>query len=73
MPAYSILLSSFTAGEVDPRLRDRVDTDLYRRGLDRGLNITVIVQGGLSSRPGSAILQDVAPVSGRPDWSPENV
>lgn len=45
--------NNFTGGELDPKLRSRVDIAQYRAGLDTALNVTVQPQGGVTRREGT--------------------
>ena len=48
-PAFS----SFTAGEISPRMEGRVTLDTYREGLADMTNLLVMPQGGVTRRPGT--------------------
>lgn len=52
MASIDIVESNFAAGEVDPSIRDRKDTDLYYAGVQRARNVVARIQGGLQTRPG---------------------
>ena len=54
-PAFS----SFTAGEVSPRMEGRVTLDTYREGLADMTNLLVLPQGGVTRRPGTEYLGEV--------------
>ena len=45
--------SVFTGGEQSPRLRGRVETEIYRKGLESCLNWEILPQGGLRRAPGT--------------------
>ena len=54
-PAFS----SFTAGEVSPRMEGRVTLDTYREGLSDMTNLLVLPQGGVTRRPGTEFLGEI--------------
>ena len=54
-PAFS----SFTAGEISPRLEGRVDLENYRRGLSDLTNMVVMPHGGVTRRPGTKFISEV--------------
>lgn len=47
-----MLMMSFNGGEIDPDEHERVDLDVYARGLALAENIISRPHGGLSTRPG---------------------
>lgn len=49
----NILKTTFTGGEIDPRLQGRVETPRYINGAEKILNAVVLVSGGCSRRPGT--------------------
>ena len=49
-------LSSFTAGEISPRLEGRVTIEKYREGLSELTNMVVQPHGGVTRRPGTEYL-----------------
>lgn len=51
--------TSFTAGEVDPRLDARVDVTRYYSGASRLRNVLVLPQGGVQRRPGLRHVADL--------------
>lgn len=53
MTALDVELTNFTAGELSPRLRGRVDLDQYHNGCETLLNMVVMPQGGATRRPGT--------------------
>lgn len=53
MPRIDPIQSSFTGGEISPRLHGRVDIDLYKTGLSRCENMFVYPHGGVSKRGGT--------------------
>lgn len=52
MPRASIIQSNFTAGEISPRLKGRVDISRYQNGADLLENGQVLVHGGFKRRAG---------------------
>ena len=56
MARSSLALSTFTAGEISPRLEGRIDIEKYRSGLSDLTNMIVQPHGGLTRRPGTEYL-----------------
>ena len=54
-PAFS----SFTAGEISPRLEGRINIEKYREGLSEMTNMVVMPHGGVTRRPGTEFLGEV--------------
>tara|TARA_R100000951_G_scaffold36867_3_gene31635 strand:+ start:1944 stop:3953 length:2010 start_codon:yes stop_codon:yes gene_type:complete len=52
-------ISTFTAGEISPRLEGRVTIEKYREGLSDLTNMIVQPHGGVSRRPGTEYLGEV--------------
>jgi hypothetical protein len=52
-------LSTFTAGEISPRLEGRVSIEKYREGLANLTNMIVQPHGGVTRRPGTQFLGEV--------------
>lgn len=52
-------LSTFTAGEISPRLEGRVSISKYREGLSDLTNMIVQPHGGVTRRPGTEYLGEV--------------
>ncbi|HEX2524942.1 MAG TPA: hypothetical protein VHL31_01405 [Geminicoccus sp.] len=52
MSAVTLIKSSFTAGELDPRLIGRSDLEAQAKGASRLENVLVQVTGGVTRRPG---------------------
>lgn len=48
-----LTLSNFTAGELSPRMKGRVDVSKYYNGCETLLNFVVMPQGGVTRRPGT--------------------
>jgi hypothetical protein len=44
--------TNFSTGELDPRLRSRVDLEQYNNALEQATNVVIQPQGGLKRRPG---------------------
>ena len=55
-PAFS----SFTAGEISPRLEGRVNIEKYTEGLSELTNMVVMPHGGVTRRPGTEYLGEVS-------------
>lgn len=53
MPRQNVIQSSFTAGEVSPKINGRVDTKLFANGAKKIENFIVLPQGGVTRRSGS--------------------
>lgn len=52
-------LSSFTAGEISPRLEGQISLEKYRQGLSELTNMVVMPHGGVTRRPGTEFLGEV--------------
>lgn len=52
MGKLNIIKSNFTGGEIDPRLRGRVDSPRYANGMATCENAYPLVTGGVTRRPG---------------------
>jgi hypothetical protein len=52
-------LSSFTAGEISPRLEGQITLEKYRQGLSELTNMVVMPHGGVTRRPGTEFLGEV--------------
>lgn len=50
---YDSLINNFTSGEISPKLGGRPDLGLYHTGAARIENFLVMLQGGLTRRPGT--------------------
>src|SRR3990167_6251307 len=59
MPRLQVLLNSFVAGEVTPRLRGRVDLAKYNAACECLHNYLVLPQGGVTRRPGTKWMGEV--------------
>jgi hypothetical protein len=52
-------LSSFTAGEISPRLEGQITLEKYKQGLSELTNMVVMPHGGVTRRPGTQFLGEV--------------
>jgi hypothetical protein len=52
MPRFVSFQTNFSTGELDPRLRSRVDLDQYNNALEQATNVVIQPQGGMKRRPG---------------------
>ena len=52
-------LSTFTAGEISPRLEGRITLEKYKAGLSDLTNMVVQPHGGVTRRPGTQYLGTV--------------
>jgi hypothetical protein len=50
--------SNFTSGELDPKLLGRVDLAVYYNAARQARNVTPLVQGGMSRRDGSELIDE---------------
>lgn len=57
------ILPGFVAGELDPHMHGRVDTDQYSYGLEKCENFVAINEGPLVKRPGFEYIRDADPTS----------
>lgn len=53
MPAFNLPQTSFTGGELSPRVQGRTDMDRYGTGLKRCLNAHPVIHGGVKRRGGT--------------------
>lgn len=53
MPAYNLPQTSFTGGEISPRVQGRTDMDRYASGLKRSYNAHPVIHGGVKRRGGT--------------------
>ena len=44
--------TDFTIGEIDPKLRSRIDLDQYYSAVEKARNVLIEPQGGVARRPG---------------------
>ena len=64
MPRTIPIQTTFAGGELCPKLKGRVDTDLWKKGLDECINFEPLAHGPLLSRGGtrkSAEFPDLTP------------
>ena len=54
-----VTITDFSAGELSPRLRGRVDSPIYNKGLQTSRNYTSIPFGGVTRRPGTWRIADI--------------
>lgn len=59
MPRANPIQTNFTAGEVSPTLRGRVDITRYQNGAQTLKNFVVKPQGGIFARPGSVFMREI--------------
>ena len=57
-------ISTFSSGELDPRMRGRTDLKHYLQGALRMRNFRQLAQGGVSTRPGTDMIHEL-PGDGR--------
>ncbi len=57
--------TNFSAGELDPLLRGRIDLEQYYQGLTTATNVYVLPQGGCKRRDGLKFLSEI-PAAGAP-------
>ena len=59
MSKFNPLRSSFNAGEISPRIHARTDFQKYVNGLEIGLNVISLAEGGLMRRPGTRYVGEI--------------
>lgn len=59
MPRISIIQTNFTAGEISPKVRGRVDVARYQNGAEALRNVIVNVYGGAERAPGTRMIEPV--------------
>lgn len=64
MARFVNIQTNFTSGELDPLVRARVDLKSYNNALDTAKNVVCQPQGGISRRPGTKFINELA---GTPD------
>ena len=52
MARFVTIQTNFTAGEIDPLLRSRIDIKSYENGLETAQNVLCQPQGGITRRSG---------------------
>lgn len=55
-----VLINNFTSGEVSPKLGGRPDLGIYHTGLSRLENFLIMIQGGVTRRPGTVLLASLS-------------
>ncbi|MCP5016230.1 MAG: hypothetical protein GY938_13305, partial [Ketobacter sp.] len=60
MGRVNYLQTNFTAGEITPRLDGRVDISKYKNGVKTLENFLLLTHGGVTKRPGSMFVAEVA-------------
>jgi hypothetical protein len=70
MAKASPFIASANSGEFSPRMDARVDFDKYLTAISRGLNLTCLPQGGLTTRPGTRFVEQVDGISALVPFSP---
>jgi hypothetical protein len=60
MARFVSFQTNFSTGELDPRLRARVDLDQYNNALEQATNVVIQPQGGLKRRPGLKHILELA-------------
>ena len=66
MARFVSMQTNFTAGELDPLVRARVDIESYKNALETARNVICQPQGGVSRRPGTKFINELGgtPASG---------
>ncbi|MFU1927504.1 hypothetical protein ACLQ9J_04145 [Bordetella hinzii] len=59
MPRISTIQTNFTAGEISPKVRGRVDVARYQNGAEALRNVIVNVYGGAERAPGTRMVSPV--------------
>lgn len=65
MARLNSVQNNFLAGELDPLLIGRTDTEQYDNGLEKARNVLLIPQGGATRRDGGAYIDEVPSVMTR--------
>ncbi len=60
MPKVWTIQSNFTSGELDPKLLGRTDLAVYYNAARQAREVTPLVQGGLTRRPGTEYIDEQA-------------
>ena len=53
-----VLINSFKAGELTPRLDVRTDLDIYKSGCRKLINVIIRQQGGIRKRAGTKFIHE---------------
>ena len=66
MARFVSMQTNFTAGELDPLVRARVDIESYKNALETAKNVICQPQGGVTRRPGTKFINELGgtPASG---------
>ena len=66
MARFVSMQTNFTAGELDPLVRARVDIESYKNALETARNVICQPQGGVTRRPGTKFINELGgtPASG---------
>jgi hypothetical protein len=59
MARFVSMQTNFTAGELDPLVRARVDIESYKNALETAKNVICQPQGGVSRRPGTKFINEL--------------
>lgn len=59
MARLTPIQTNFTAGELSPRVRSRIDIAKYNNGLKAAENLEILIHGGARGRPGSRYVAEV--------------
>ena len=59
MARFVSMQTNFTAGELDPLVRARVDIESYKNALETARNVICQPQGGVSRRPGTKFINEL--------------
>jgi len=63
VPKLKLQQTSFTAGEISPKLKARIDVSKYYSGAEKMRNVVVLPLGGFQDRPGTRLIAELA------DWA----
>lgn len=55
-----VLVNNFTSGEVTPKLGGRPDLGIYHTGVSWLENFLILIQGGVTRRPGTILMQTLS-------------
>ncbi len=62
---YTPIQTAFSGGEISPRLRGRVDADIYKKALGRAENWMITPQGSALLRPGTTLVATAPTTAGK--------
>lgn len=60
-----VLVNKFTVGELDPKMINRVDAEMYYSAVEEGLNVTGLTQGGFTKRQGSLFIAELSDLTNK--------